>query len=535
MEDRNHDEDRPSDSISRRDAVKALGGLSLTGLLGGYAPDGSASSGSSQERPNVLFVMADQFRRQAMGFMDDPVRTPNFDAFAEEGQAFTNAISSVPICTPTRAMLMTGRYPMSTGMTSNCMPGLEQQLSRDETTLSDVWSANGYRTGFMGKWHLDRPAENDSTQPPGGADGWDAWTPPGPLRHGFDFWYAYNAGHQHFHQHYWKDSPEKIKPNEWSPRHETDVAIDFIRDRPDDRPFALCMFMNPPHPPFIAPDKYEAMYEGKDFSSLRPNVMGEGGKRGRKQASSYFAAVTSVDAQFGRLLQTLEEEGIADNTIVVFTSDHGEMMGSHGEMKKGYWHEESVGVPFLIRWPGRIEPGMQDLVFGSVDIMPTMLGLMDLPIPGQVEGRDRSDVLLGQAPPPEDASSFIASYPGPGPEHKRAVGQEPHPWVTYHFDMAEQGFDWKKWGYRALRTKRYSYVVDRVPVGIDGFSFDGYSERPYQGPTEIRTTRLLYDLQEDPYQMNPIRAEKADEHPVMQRLNKRLQRKLDTMNDPFPV
>lgn len=469
-----------------------------------------------------------------MGFMEDPVQTPHFDAFAEEGQFFTNAVSPVPVCTPARAMLMTGRYPLSTGMTVNCMPGLDQQLPADEVTLGDVWSESGYRTGYIGKWHLDRPAKNEAKQPPSGATAWDAWTPPGPGRHGFDFWYAYNSGHNHFNQHYWKDSPEKIQPGEWSPRHETDVAIDFIRRRPEDNPFALFVSFNPPHPPYIAPDKYEAMYEGDDFSSLRPNVVGEGGKTGRKRAAGYFGAVSAVDANFGRLLKALDEEGIADNTIVVFTADHGEMLGSQGRMTKSYWYEESIGVPFLIRWPGHIPPGQQDLVFGSVDVMPTLLGLMDLPIPEQVEGTDYSEVIRGETSPPEDASSFVAYYPGPGPEHKMAVGQEVHSRVKYHFSVAEQGLHWKQWGYRGLRTKRYTYVVDRAPAGAEGFSFDRESGT-YRGPAKTRATRLLYDLQEDPYQLDPIQVEKPGEHPVVRRLEKRLQRKLDEMDDPFSV
>jgi arylsulfatase A-like enzyme len=464
------------------------------------------------KKPNLLFIFADQFRRQAMGFMNqDPVITPNFDKFAQKGLVFTNAISSCPICTPFRAMLMTGQYPLSTGMVSNCMPGTDLELSKDEVCIGDVLKANSYQTGYIGKWHLDIPSLNKAKNPPDGArNSWDGWTPPGPRRHGFDFWYAYNCNGSHFDPNYWKDSPKRIDIEQWSVEHEKDVAVDFIKSCKKDKPFALFISWNPPHTPYVAPDKYKALYEGKELPP-RPNV--KPSKKYEKSHIPYYAAVSSCDDNFGQLLEALDELGIADDTVVVFTADHGEMMGSHGRFAKSVWFEESIGIPFLIRWPGRIKPGREDMPFAVYDFMPTILGLMGLPIPSTVESIDYSSVLLGQKMS-KPSSVFIASYGNPG--KLLAVGQEPSKWALAAAKLHEKGIDWRTVGYRGLRTKRYTYVVN-------------------QGRQGKTLRRLLYDNEKDPYQLNPIEATHANENPVMAKLDKELQQWLDKMNDPFPL
>jgi len=187
---------------------------------------GCTNKNPEPDKPNLLFVFADQYRKQAVGFMnEDPVVTPNFDKLAEEGIAFTNAVSTCPICSPFRAMLMTGRFPMSTGMTSNCMPGTNLEMNEHEVCIGDILKANGYTTGYIGKWHLEVPSLNNSEKPVDGAtDAWDGWTPPGPRRHGFDFRYAYNCNGKHFDPNYWKNSPERIDIDQWSVAHETKMA-----------------------------------------------------------------------------------------------------------------------------------------------------------------------------------------------------------------------------------------------------------------------------------------------------------------------
>ena len=363
-----------------------------------------AYSKTQPSKPNILFVFADQLRNHTMGYMQqEPVITPNFDRISGQGQYFTNAISNCPICTPFRAMLMTGRYPLTNKMIVNSMLGLKQELSVDETCIAEVLKRAGYSTGYIGKWHLDSPSLNHSDSPKDGADGWDGWTQPGPRRQGFDFWHAYNTNNNHFHPHYWENSRKKQYFEEWSPKHETDVAIDFIQKAKNDKPFALFVSWNPPHPPYVAPKEYVELYEGKELP-LRKNA------QPRKWQKNYYGAVTSIDAEFGRLIKFLDSRELLDNTIVVFTADHGEMLGSHGYDQKTVFYEESINIPLIIRWPGKIKPKRNEMIFNAFDFMPTLLGLIGLQIPETVEGTDYSATLLGRDSAEPD-SAFIAHYP----------------------------------------------------------------------------------------------------------------------------
>lgn len=497
-----------STQIDRRDFLKKMG----VGVAAVTMPKLAGAADDAARKPNLLFVFADQMRKHALGFMNaDPVITPNLDKFAENGLVFTNAVSSCPICTPFRAMLMTGRYPLTTGITSNCMPGTDLQMRADEICIGDVLKANGYQTGYIGKWHLEIPSLNKAKHPVDSAtDSWDGWTPTGPRRHGFDFWYAYNSNSSHFDPVYWKDSPERIDIKQWSVEHETDIAIDFIRNRKKNKPFALFMSWNPPHTPYVAPEKYKALYKDKELPP-RPNV--KPSNKYEKSHMPYFAAVTSCDDNFGRLLKALDNLGLTDNTIVVFTADHGEMMGSHGRFAKSIWYDESIGIPFMIRWPGRIKPRHEDMPFAVYDFMPTLLGLMRLPIPNTVEATDYSKLMLGKKTQ-RPSSAFIASYGNPA--RLLAVGQKPSQWALQAEEIRKKGIDWRTVGYRGLRTKQYTYVVNRGPEGKN-------------------LKRLLYDNAKDPYQLNPVKTTYANENPIMAKLDKELQRWLDKMNDPFPL
>ena len=289
----------------------------------------------------------------------------------------------------------------------------------------------GYHQGYLGKLHLRLPREENTPYTegwrgePGKGTFWDAYTPPGPGRHGVDFWYSYGCCDQHLTPHYWTGDAavdERIDVNEWSVKHETDVAIDYIRNadgavRDPEKPFALFVSHNPPHMPFDeVPPEYLAAYADKTPADLltRPNVVDEQtDPRAYRAVKNYFAAITGIDQQFARILATLEDEGLAEETIVVFASDHGEMMGSHGLMYKDIWYDESLLVPFIVRWPNRIRPGTEDLLFSAPDIMPTLLGLMGVTngIPADVEGTDYSAAFLGQ--PCERPTSAYYFYSAP--------------------------------------------------------------------------------------------------------------------------
>jgi arylsulfatase A-like enzyme len=483
-----------ADVTNRRDFLKTTAAAAV-GLSSVAAKALAQSAGRASKKPNLLFVFGDQWRRQAMGFMNqDPVLTPVFDRFAGESLVLDNAVSGRPVCSPYRASLITGRYPISHGVTVNCYrdrPG--NYLRPDGNSVADALSAGGYHTGYIGKWHLDDPARTGYRPDPAlyhGRDSkWDAYTPAGPYRMGFDFWYSYGCFNDHLAPHYWTgDDPTPLRIEQWSPEHETDVAIDYIKRRDRERPFALFMSWNPPHGPYEkVPERYRDLFRDKDPLDLlnRPNVKFEGdGKRARTAINNYFAAIAGMDENFGRLLACLEDEKIADDTIVVFTADHGDMMGSHGRLGKTIYYEESNGIPFLIRWPGQVKTGREGLLLNAPDVMPTLLGLAGAVIPSTVEGVDYSPLLRGEEMP-RPTSAFLQLF----------LYQQP----------VENS------GYRGVRTERHKYVV-------------------VAQKTERK--RLLFDLESDPYELTPIwRGQGHDD--LIQRLEAELADWLQRTGDPF--
>lgn len=404
--------------------------LSLAaGLMAGWKP-------GPKKRPNLVFVFPDQMRGQAMGFLgEEPVLTPVLDAFAEESVVFTHAVSNYPVCSPYRAMLMTGKYPHANGVLANCNSNGAAhgyELNREDRCWSDVLAEKGYSLGYIGKWHLDSPHKpyvdtaNNSEK-----FAWNEWCPP-ERRHGFDFWYAYGTYDNHFKPEYWSTAAGRdgrTRVEQWSPEHEADTAIRYLgneggRYRDSDKPFALVVSMNPPHMPYhMVPEKYLAPYADKTPEALitRKNVNLDEDTRGarlaRKQIRNYFAMVTGVDDQFGRILAALKEQGLEEDTIVVFTSDHGNCLGCHDQVSKNVHYEESMRVPFLIRWPQKIAPRKDDLLLSTPDLYPTLLDLMGFSadVPDVVQGESRASIVLtGKGARPTSQLYLWVPYGQPG-------------------------------------------------------------------------------------------------------------------------
>jgi len=447
-------------------------------FMGAFCIDFNMEVGMAKY-PNLIFVFPDEYRKQAMGFMnEDPVLTPHIDRFASEGLVLTDAVSNRPVCSPYRAMLFSGQYPHANGVLGNVNSTTvqyENYLQETTRCFSDVLHDAGYNQAYLGKLHLDPPNEQYEYTEGTRGNGviWDSYTPPGPRRHGYDFWHSYGCCDWHFDPHYWTgDDPidKRIDPKEWSTKHETDVALRYIRNeggqcRDSDKPFSLVISYNPPHMPFKqVPEEYVEQYGDLTHEDLltRPNVAAdEKGDSARENVKHYFAMVTGVDDNFGRILDCLKDEGLEEDTIVVFTSDHGEMMGSHGCMGKSVHYEESFAVPFIIRWPGKIAAGENDLLIGTPDLMPTLLNLMGVGnVPESVQGADYSDILLGENGPCPASALFLNVNPGD------PTG-----------------------GSRGVRTHRNTFVVTRTK--------DGGEEM------------ILHDNIADPYQLENI----ADDQP----------------------
>lgn len=454
-----------------------------------------AGCGQQQDqRPNIIYVFPDQFRNQAMAFWNepgysehvrwqsDPVHTPRLDAFADESVVMSRAVSNCPLSSPYRGIFLTGMYPERNGITLNCMAERpESSLREDATCISDVLNAQGYSCGYIGKLHADYPTPNDPANPGHYVSDrrpeWDAYTPV-EKRHGFTFWYSYGTFDEHKNPHYWDTDGVRHDPGVWSVGHETDKAIEFLRNRNGERkknaPFFLTIAYNPPHSPYESLDdcmeEDYALYRDMGYSELYVRDNADTTLTKADAARYYFANVTGVDREFGRLLDELDALGLAENTIVVFTSDHGETMCSQGTYDpKNSIYTESFNVPFIIRYPEKIRPRVDSTLLSTIDIMPTLLSMagLEAKIPESAEGRDLSPVLLenGKDCDIPDCALYIRNVNGPKDEEGMVRG---------FFPAA-----------RGIKTHRYTF---EVAIKKD-FSLKNV---------------MIFDDLKDPYQMTNI-------------------------------
>ena len=452
-----------------------------------------------KKRKNLLYIFADQWRYHALSCTgEDDVRTPNMDAFASTALSCTNAISSYPLCSPHRAALMTGKHPLSCGMWTNCKIGLAEKVMLDpqETTIQDVLHDCGYENAYIGKWHLDASEMNYRANPASGASNWDAYTPPGERRHHIDYWYSYGAMDNHMHPHYWHDDEKMIFSDKWSPEHETDVLLSYLESgRDSSKPFAVFLSWNPPHPPYdLVPDK---LLDGIGEPVFRANVPEKMRKDPvyRQKWRQYYAAVEGLDRQFGRIMECLEALGLADDTVVVLSADHGDCMGSHGVYGKNIWWEESIRIPLYIR-SGDIRAGIYDGLVASEDHMPTLLDMLGVDIPDTVEGVSHLSAFGGAPSPREHV--YLCMLPGM-PELV-----EPY---------KRLGLDSKCFGWRGIRDDGHTYVVDA-------------GTRP-----GAKVERILYDNVADPYQLDGRVLEEND--PISEKYDKLILDHMHELKDSF--
>jgi arylsulfatase A-like enzyme len=420
--------------------------------------------GIHSAHPNVLLVMADQWRAGVFGFAGNlDVRTPNVDRFEQQSLDFVHAVSSVPVCSPTRASLLTGQRALTHGVFLNDAP-----LSPSAVTLAKVLRAAGYDTGCIGKWHVDGHGRSD-------------WIPP-ERRQGFDYWKVMECTHDYDNSFYYADGPQKLKWPGYDALAQTRDAEEYLRAHAGSaRPFFLFLSWGPPHNPYeTAPSRYRARYEPKKLHPP-PNVPAPMRPAVQRDLAGYYAHCSALDDCLGELLRTLAETGLDRNTLVIFTSDHGD------GQKKQQPYDESIRVPFLLRWPEGLGTKGRRLAapISSPDIMPTLLSLCRIAAPNTVEGLDFSGYLRGGDDPSQGAA--LISCPAPFGEWSRSNGGRE---------------------YRGIRTIRYTYVRD------------------LNGPW------LLFDNQSDPWQMNNLAGQKRPSQ-VEAELDETLQHKLREAKDEF--
>lgn len=450
---------------SRRQFLQTSAALAAWVVLGGRA-----SGAGTKKKPNVIYVFPDQWRAQATGYNgDENAHTPNLDRLARESIDCSLMVSGYPVCSPYRASLLTGQYPLTHGVFINDKPLGDQAVS-----LAQAFKAEGYDTAYIGKWHLD-------------GRGRDTFIPP-ERRQGFDFWRAAEATHDYNNSLYYADTDKPLYWDGYDAISQTKEAERYIRDHPKDKPFLLVLSWGPPHEPYdTAPEKFKGLVPPEDEIKLRPNVPRAQQKSARRDLAGYYAHIAALDECLGDLLRTIDDAGIREDTIFVFTSDHGDMLGSQGEKKKQKPWDESILVPFLLRWPAlKGSEGREiDQPINAPDIMPTLCGLAGIPVPATVQGEDFSSVLRGEREPWNDAALISCPIPS-------------------------QQWSYRKGGreYRGVRTRRYTYVRD------------------LNGPW------LLYDNEKDPFQRRNLVGDPAYKE-VQSELETILQRKLKQTGDTF--
>lgn len=455
------------ESISRRLFLKktslvAAGAVLFSGKL-------KAFSGKTKKRPNVVFVFADQWRAQDTGFAGNKdVITPYLDKLAAESMVFSNAISCMPVSTPYRASLLTGQYPLSHGLFLN-----DIQLDPKAQSIAKQYKSAGYNTAYIGKWHLNGNGRSNyiATE----------------FRQGFDYFKALECTHDYNNSVYYdNDNTTKIKWDGYDVFAQTNDACDYI-EKQTDKPFLMFLSWGPPHNPYSsAPERFKNLYKDADIN-IRPNVPDKNLKEAERDIKGYYAHISAMDECVGKLQEVIKKKGFEENTIFVFTSDHGDMLYSQGLIRKQKPYDESIRVPFLLKYPDSFgKKGKKaDTLLNVVDIMPTLLSMSELPIPSTVEGANLYPILRGWKN--DDIEGALIECVTPfGEWERRSGGRE----------------------YRGVRTKRYTYVMD------------------LNGPW------LLFDNKNDPYQMKNL-VNDSSHTDILESLNKLLNKLLKKNGDEF--
>lgn len=395
------------------------------------------------KKPNILYVLVDQWRAQSLGYAGDKnVMTPHLDQLANQSVNLTHAVSGMPVCSPHRASFLTGQYPLTHGVFMN-----DVLLDTNRTSIGKVFKENGYQTGYLGKWHVDGHGRSSYI--------------PASRQQGFDYWKALECTHDYNKSAYYEgNSPVKKVWETYDAIAQTQDVCQYLKSQTKkDDPFFLVLSIGSPHDPYqTAPEKYRKMYENKIFT-IRDNVPADKVEKVQNDLRGYYAHITAIDDCIGQLRQTLKEQNLADNTIIVFTADHGDLMGSHGAWNKQQPYDESIRVPFLIHYPKAFGPKgkKSSILINSPDIMPTLLGLTEINVPKSVEGKDFAPILLGKKK--NDVTHTLISCVQPFGQWTRARGGKE---------------------YRGLMTENYTYVRD------------------LNGPW------LLFDRTKDPFQLNNL-------------------------------
>ncbi len=483
----------------------------------------------TEKKPNVLIIFPDQLRRYSAGFWSedpykkyvigkpDPVITPTIDKLAKNGVVFTQAISNYPLCSPYRGMFLSGMYPEQNGIWNNCRKGRDDSLRDDIKTITDLFYESGYNTSYFGKCHWlkteplfdEKGNYKGTSSAPGGhyVNTYDTYVPAGPSRHSIEYFYQ-SLKDEHYNPHIYASDSSTIKgkkdgdlylPKIYSPKNEANKIISYLQnkhqERNSDKPFLMIWSLNPPHNPWndenTDMDALKKYYDTDKYPQVDEKLVV------RENASlevanhyvrNYFANVTSSDAYIGIVIDELERMGALDNTIVIFSSDHGEMLGSHGLEGKNVVEMESTSIPFIVHWPKGLKANINDILLSVPDVLPTTMGLAGIAdkIPSTVQGTNFAPLL-------ENPTTSTIKKP------------------TAVLLMLGNS--------RGIITDRYTLCLQENKKQWDK-----------QKGTALAET-FIYDNKKDPYQLHKLSLEERPE--VAKHLLKQLGEQLKHANDPW--
>jgi uncharacterized sulfatase len=435
------------------------------------------------DRPNLIAIVTDDQGQWAMGaYGNKDVKTPNMDRIAAEGALFVNAFTATPVCSPSRATYFTGRYPTELGITDWIAPQeSDAGLGMRGLSWPQVLRKNGYRTALIGKWHLGSKPEFH------------------PTRMGFDHFMGFLGGGTR-PMHAELEVAGKLTATKGPlPDVLTDDAIRFVRESAS-RPFALCLHFRAPHLPYgPVPQEDSDLY--KDVDPEVPSLPGLDTATLKRSTRDYYASISSVDRNLGRLLKALDDLKLSRNTLVIFTSDHGYNEGRHyiktkgnggwmagginGPMRPNMW-DTSIRVPLAMRWPATIKAGTRpDHMVSNLDTFRTVLGALKVPLPEKcpAHGLDYSPLLRGE--PLKPRGEIFGQY-----------------------DLHNGGLAYM----RMIRTERFKYVRYFKANSLDE----------------------LYDLQADPdEQRNLLRPAAKSSAEALSNLRGKLQAWQESIDDPI--
>lgn len=437
-------------------------------------------------QPNLIVILSDQLRRHALSCYGDPdARTPHTAQLAADGVRFTNACSTYPICVPFRFTMMTGEYAHT-----RWVPGIEYRMSPRERTLADEFNEAGYQTVYVGKWHLDGGH---------GRMGSAVQTNRTPVRRAYQgrwqTWFGFELRNGPFDTCYFaNDDPTPIPIAGYQTDGLFDVGMQHLKERNNPHePFCMVISVEPPHDPFEAPAALQDAWETRDIA-LPPNFAPKDDVQRMRfigERKRYNAMVENLDQNVGKLRAFLREERLADETIIVFLSDHGELGGAHGLGRKQWPYEESVGIPLIVcdpRLPSRAGSVVSTPTC-TEDLFPTFLGLCGLTAPSSLPGTDLTPLVSGTDATLQREGVML-----------QFVAELRH----------NQVFHDAVW--RAFRSERLKYVV--------------------RGDKNASQPWMLFDLHNDPYEMHNLVDDPAwNGH--KKRLHEQLRLRIDETDDPF--